>query len=234
VRSALVVFAHPDDVDFGAAGTVATWTASGIKVSYCVATSGEASGDGSGDRAEMRRLRRSEQVAAAACVGVNDVTFLDHPDGAVVPTIGLRKDITRVIRITKPDRVLTWSPEINWELVATTHPDHRAVGEATFAAVYPDARNPNAHPELLAEEGLRPWTVRELWLADGPSALRNHAVDVTDVFDARVAALRSHASQVGSMDDLDGLLRRSSADRASRHGFAPGRLAEEFQVVDTR
>jgi len=234
VRSALVISAHPDDVDFGAAGAVASWTSAGIKVSYCVCTSGEASGDGSRDRADVARIRQAEQRAAAECVGVREVTFLGHPDGAVVASLDLRRDLTRVIRTVRPDRVLTWSPEINWELVATTHPDHRAVGESAFAAVYPDARNPHAFPELLADEGLQPWIVRELWLADGPAPLRNHAVDVTDVFDARVAALRSHASQVGGIADVEGFLRGILAAKAHRHGFADGRLAEEFQVVDTR
>jgi LmbE family N-acetylglucosaminyl deacetylase len=233
VRSALVITAHPDDVDFGAAGTVASWTSAGTTVSYCVCTSGEASGDGSMDRTEMAALRRAEQRAAAECVGVQEVSFLDYPDGAVVASLDLRRDLTRVIRMMRPDRVLTWSPEINWERVATTHPDHRAVGEAAFAAVYPDARNPHAFPELLAE-GLQPWIVPELWLADSPAPLRNHVVDVTDVFDARVAALRAHASQVSGIADVEGFLRGILAARAHRYGLAEGRLAEEFQVVDTR
>ncbi|MFL6143925.1 MAG: PIG-L deacetylase family protein [Labedaea sp.] len=233
VRRALVVTAHPDDVDFGAAGTVATWTAAGIQVSYCVCTHGEASGDGSVSRAEMARIREAEQRAAAECVGVRNVTFLDHPDGTVVASIELRRDIARVIRRVRPDRVLTWSPEINWQHVPTTHPDHRAVGEAAFAAVYPDARNPNAHAELLAE-GLSPWTVPELWLADGPAWLRNQVVDVTDAFDKRVAALRAHESQVGNMPDVEGFVRRFLTENARRHGLTDGRLAEEFQVVDTR
>ena len=234
MRSALVITAHPDDVDFGAAGTVASWTAAGIKVSYCVCTSGEASGDGSVNRAEVARIRQAEQRAAAECVGVQEVTFLDYPDGAVVASLELRRDLTRIIRTVRPDRVLTWSPEINWEHVPTTHPDHRAVGEAAFAAVYPDARNPLAFPELLADEGLRPWVVPELWIKDGPAQLRNHAVDVTDVFDARLAALRSHASQVSGFPDLEGFLRGILTEQARRHGLADGRLAEEFQVVDTR
>ena len=234
IRSALVITAHPDDVDFGAAGTVASWTAAGIKVTYCVCTSGEASGDGTRSPAEVASLRRAEQRAAAECVGVHEVLFLDQPDGAVVASLELRRDLTRVIRTVRPDRVLTWSPEINWERVATTHPDHRAVGEAAFAAVYPDARNPHAFPELLADEGLQPWTVRELWLADSPAPLRNHAVDVTDVFEARVAALRAHASQVAGLGDIEGFLRRILSAKARAYGLADGRLAEEFQVVDTR
>jgi LmbE family N-acetylglucosaminyl deacetylase len=224
------VTAHPDDVDFGAAGTVAAWTAAGITVHYCVCTSGEASGDGS---PEMAALREAEKTAAAGQVGVRDLIFLRYPDGAVVPSLELRRDISRVIRQVRPDRVLTWSPEINWEFVPTTHPDHRAVGEATFAAVYPDARNAHAHRELLDREGLEPWTVPELWLADGPRALRNHAVDVTDTFDKKMAALRSHASQVGGNDALEQQLRTYLGDTAGRYGLGEGRLAEEFQVVNT-
>ncbi|WP_035303728.1 PIG-L deacetylase family protein [Actinokineospora inagensis] len=233
VRRALVVCAHPDDVDFGAAGTVASWTAAGIEVTYCLATRGEASGDGSRPRAEVGAIRQGEQLHAADTLGVGEVVFLDHPDGAVEPSLALRRDLARVIRRVRPDRVLTWSPEINWDHVPTAHPDHRAVGTATFAAVYPDARNPNAFPELLADEHLAPWTVAELWLADGPSLLRNHAVDTTEFFDLRMAALRCHVSQVGDKPDLVDRLRGHFADTAARYGLPRGRLAEEFQVVAT-
>ncbi|MFC4853344.1 PIG-L deacetylase family protein [Actinophytocola glycyrrhizae] len=231
VRSALVVTAHPDDVDFGAAGTVAVWTSAGIEVSYCVCTSGEASGDGSPG---MAAVREAEQRAAAAHVGVSDLTFLGYPDGAVTPSMELRRDIARVIRRVRPDRVLTWSPEINWDFVPTTHPDHRAVGEATFAAVYPDARNPYAHRSLLDEEGLEPWTVRELWLADGPPRLRDKAVDITGAFDRKMAALRSHSSQAGPAGEaIEQELRQYHAATAEQFGLGEGRLAECFQFVDT-
>jgi LmbE family N-acetylglucosaminyl deacetylase len=231
VGSALVVTAHPDDVDFGAAGTVAEWTSAGIAVTYCVCTSGEASGDGT---PAMAGRRKSEQRAAAAQVGVTDLVFLGYQDGAVTPSLALRRDIARVIRRVRPDRVLTWSPEINWDFVPTTHPDHRAVGEAAFAAVYPDARNPYAHRTLLDDEGLEPWTVRELWLADGPDRLRNHAVDITDSFDRKMAALRSHASQAGAAaDGIEAAMRAGHAATATRFDLGEGRLAEAFQVVDT-
>ncbi|WP_018682782.1 PIG-L deacetylase family protein [Actinokineospora enzanensis] len=234
VRTALVVCAHPDDVDFGAAGTVATWTAAGIAVSYCLVTSGEASGDGSHTADEVAAIRQAEQWSAAAAVGVADLYFLGYPDGAVEPTLALRRDITRVIRKVRPDRVLTWSPEINWSHVPTAHPDHRATGAATFAAVYPDARNPHAHPELLRDEGLEPWSVPELWIADAPKHLREHAVDITDQFDRRMAALGAHVSQVGENPDLAERMRGHFADTAARYGLPRGRLAEEFQIVDTR
>ena len=230
VRRALVVTAHPDDVDFGASGTVAAWTRAGIEVAYCVCTAGDA-GDITGvPRDQVAEVRRAEQRAAAAEVGVTDLTFLDHPDGAVVPSLELRRDITRVIRTVRPDRVLTWSPEINWDHLITSHPDHRAVGEATLAAVYPDARNEHAHRDLFAA-GLKPWTVRELWIADGPPALRNYAVDITDAFEAKLAALSAHRSQTAHVDGLAGEMREYAMHVARRHGLAGGRLAEDFQVV---
>ena len=173
VRRVLVVTAHPDDVDFGSAGTVAAFTKAGIEVTYCVVTNGEAGGsDRDLSRADMAVLRQDEQRAAAAVVGVTDVRFLGHSDGMLEPTIGLRRDISRVIRQVRPERVLTQSPERNWDFIFASHPDHLAAGEAAVCAVYPDARNPFAHPELLDEEGLEPWTVTELWLMAGGAERR--------------------------------------------------------------
>ena len=167
VRRVLIVTAHPDDVDFGTAGTVAAFTKAGLEVTYCIATNGDAGGsDRSVSRADMAVLRQREQRAAAAEVGVTDVHFLGHPDGRLQPTIELRRDISRVIRQVKPERVLTQSPERRWDFIFASHPDHLAAGEAAVCAVYPDARNPFAHPELLDEEGLEPWTVNELWISE--------------------------------------------------------------------
>ena len=169
VRRALVIAAHPDDIDFSAAGTVARWTDAGIEVTYCLVTDGDAGGfDESFPRAEMAPLRRKEQTAAAACVGVHDLRFLGYPDGRVEPSLTLRKDLARVIRQVRPDRLISPSPERNYERMPANHPDHRAVGSAALDAVYPDARNPFAFPELLADEGLQPWTVREVWVTAGP------------------------------------------------------------------
>ncbi len=144
----LVINAHPDDVDFGAAGTVACWTEAGIEVTYCVVTDGDAGGsDPSVSRPDMAVLRRAEQTAAAKQVGVHDVRFLGYPDGRVEATIGLRRDLARVIRQVRPDRVVCPSPERNYLRIGTSHPDHRAVGSASLDAVYPDARNPFAFPD---------------------------------------------------------------------------------------
>jgi len=232
IQRILIIVAHPDDVDFSAAGTIARWTDAGIEVVYCLVTDGDAGGhDDSVPRAEIAPLRRKEQTAAAASVGVTDLRFLGYPDGTVEATLGLRRDLARVIRQVRPDRVVCPSPERNYARIGVSHPDHRAVGSAALDAVYPDARNPFAFPELRAEEGLEPWTVREVWMPGGPAP--NHYVDVTDTFDRKVAALRAHESQTGHMDQLAEFLRGWLTRAAAQGGLPEGRLAEMFQVLDT-
>jgi LmbE family N-acetylglucosaminyl deacetylase len=229
VERVLCVLAHPDDVDFGAAGTVATWTAAGTEVTYCIVTDGDAGGFDETPREQMGPLRRAEQRAAAAEVGVTDVRFLGYPDGRLELTLDLRRGISRV----RPQRVLTSSPERWWDRIGASHPDHMTVGESTLRAVYPDARNPFAFPELLADEGLAAWTVSEVWLSASPRA--DHAVDVTDVVEQKWAALMSHATQVshqppGQVQEFVGSWMRQTA---RTHGLPAGRLAEAFQVVHT-
>ncbi|HEY5989321.1 MAG TPA: PIG-L family deacetylase, partial [Streptosporangiaceae bacterium] len=148
IQRILVITAHPDDVDFSAAGTIAGWTDAGIEVVYCIVTDGDAGGyDEAVPRLEIPALRRAEQTAAAKHVGVHDIRFLGYPDGRVEATIELRKDLARVIRQVRPDRVVCPSPERNYVRPGISHPDHRAVGSAAMDAVYPDARNPFAFPE---------------------------------------------------------------------------------------
>ncbi len=233
VERVLFVTAHPDDVDFGSAGTVATFTDAGVQVAYCIVTDGDAGGqDRTITRAEMAEIRRREQRAAAAVVGVHDVRFLGYPDGRVTASFDLRRDISRVIRQFRPQRVVTQSPERNWDRIYASHPDHLAAGEAAAAAVYPDARNPFAHPELLEDEGLEPHTVDELWLMafDHPTM----AVDTTAAFDRKVAALRSHESQVAEREGLDAMLREWGSGVARAVGLPDGSVAEAYRVVQTR
>jgi len=231
VERILVVTAHPDDVDFGAAGSVAVWTGRGIEVSYCIVTDGDAGGsDQSITRPEMATIRRQEQLAAARAVGVTDVTFLGFPDGRVTATLDLRAAISRVIRRVRPDRVVAQSPERNWSRIYASHPDHLASGEAAACAVYPDARNPFAFPELLAE-GLEPHTVPELWVMATERA--NRVVDATDVYPKKLAALKSHVSQVGDGEHLDDLLKGWMGGTALAAGLPDGHLAEAFHVVNT-
>jgi LmbE family N-acetylglucosaminyl deacetylase len=228
----LVVVAHPDDVDFGAAGTVAGWVAAGIEVSYLLVTRGETGGFDDTPREKMPLLREAEQRAAAAAVGVTQVEFLDgYADGSVTPSLQLRRDIVRAIRRYRPDRVLTNSPLRRYDRIAgPSHPDHLAVGEATTCAIYPDARNEFALPELLRDEGLAPWTVREIWYQAGPDP--DHAVDITDHFDVKIAALRAHTSQVSHID-VAALVRDRLAAAAVAAGLPEGRLAEVFSVFST-
>jgi LmbE family N-acetylglucosaminyl deacetylase len=228
----LVIAAHPDDVDFGAAGTVAKWTDAGLAVSYCIVTNGDAGGsDQSVPRDEMATLRQAEQTAAAKQVGVHDLHFLGYPDGQVEPTLALRKDLARVIRLLRPERVLCQSPERNYARVGVSHPDHRAVGTSSLDAIYPDSRNPFAFPELLAEENLEPWTVREIWISGSPAP--THYVDITETFGRKIAALRSHASQIKDPDGLEEMLRSWLTRAAEAGGLPEGHLAEAFQVLQS-
>jgi LmbE family N-acetylglucosaminyl deacetylase len=227
-----VVTAHPDDVDFGSAGTVAAFTAAGLEVTYCIATSGEAGGsDRTMTRGDMAALRQDEQRAAAAVVGVSDVRFLGHPDGMVVANRELRRDISRVIRQVRPERVLSQSPERNLEFVFASHPDHLATGEAALDAVYPDARNPFAHPELLGEEGLEPWTVPELWIMGPGGEHAGVAVDTTATVERKVAALMCHKSQLPDPDAVAQRVQDWSRANAELAGLPEGRSAELFRVI---
>jgi LmbE family N-acetylglucosaminyl deacetylase len=233
IERILMVAAHPDDIDFGASGTVATWTNAGIEVTYAIVTNGDAGGfDPSVPRADIPGIRQSEQRAAAKCVGVEDVRFLGYPDGRLAVSFELRRDISRVIRQVRPQRIVIPSPERYWERLPASHPDHLATGEAAIAAVYPDARNPFAHPELLHDEGLDAWTVPETWVMASPRP-NQHAVDITDTFDQKLAALRAHVSQTSHMTDLEDRLREWGGTMAAGAGLPAGRLAEQFQVVST-
>jgi LmbE family N-acetylglucosaminyl deacetylase len=232
IERVLVATAHPDDVDFGAAGTVARWTAAGVEVVYCICTDGDAGGfDEAVDRADIPGIRRAEQVEAAKQVGVRDVRFLGYPDGALIATIELRRDISRVIRQVRPQRMIIQSPDRNWARIGASHPDHLASGVAAIAAVYPDARNPFAHRELLLAEGLEAWSVSETWLMAHPE--NNHWVDITDTFDAKLAALRAHASQTAHMEGFEERIRGWFGANAERAGLPEGGLAEGFFVVAT-
>ena len=237
IERALVICAHPDDVDFGSGGTVAAWTDSGIKVTYCLVTSGDAGGSDLRQSFEERaRIREQEQTNAAKILGVTDLRFLRRPDGRVVSDLDLRRDLTRVIRELRPDRVLTQSSERNLDRIYASHPDHLATGDAAISAVYPDARNPFAYPELLEVEGLEPWTVPELWIMGGPSCPPHAAVhsDITATIDRKIAALRAHRSQTAHREDLEEMVRTWAAMTAEAAGLAEGRLVESFRRVDCR
>jgi LmbE family N-acetylglucosaminyl deacetylase len=231
VARVLVVSAHPDDVDFAAAGSVATWTDAAVQVTYCIVTDGQAGGfDPAVPREEIVLVRRKEQREAAAHVGVEDVRFLGYTDGELEPTRALVGDLTRVVREVRPQRMVIPSPERDYNRIQASHPDHLAAGKAALDAVYPGARNPFAFPELL-EQGLEPWTVADTWLMAHPSS--NHAVDVTATFDRKLAAIFTHESQHADPESLRARLLAGFGGNARNAGMAEGRLAEAFFVVST-
>jgi LmbE family N-acetylglucosaminyl deacetylase len=231
VERVLVVTAHPDDVDFGVAGSVAAWTDRGVEVAYCIVTDGDAGGfDPDVPRSEIAGIRQAEQTAAAEVVGVSDLTFLGYPDGRLYPTIELRRDISRVIRRVRPQRVVTQSSERNYQRIYASHPDHLAAGEAALCAVYPDARNPFAHPDLL-EEGFEAWTVSEVYLM--ATTTGDVHVDITATIDRKVKALLCHVSQMTHPDAMDELIRGWGAVNASAAALPEGTYAESFKLVST-
>jgi len=231
IERILAVMAHPDDADFGAGGTLATWTRAGIDVTLLCLTRGEQGARPDADIAAIPALREAEQRAAGAALGVHDVRFLDGVrDGWVAPTQDLVREIVRVIRDVRPQRVLAQSPERIYDRIQASHPDHLAAGEAAVRACYPAAENPFAWPELHDEEGLPFWHVGEIWLMAHPTP--DHVVDITDVFDAKVAALRAHASQTAHRgEELPVFLRTMGTRLGALLGLPEGRLGEGFKVV---
>lgn len=197
----LAVVAHPDDIDFMAAGSIAWWTSQGASVTYCVITDGTAgSRDPAMTQARLAAIRQVEQRAAAAIVGVKEVIFLGYPDGRLEHTLALRFDIARVIRRVRPDAIICGDPTMRWSdnFGYINHPDHIAAADATLAAIMPTANTLLAAPELLAE-GLEPHDVAEVYL----SSFGNGKVFIPlteEHVQAKVAALREHHSQ---LDDWD-------------------------------
>lgn len=203
----LVILAHPDDPEFFCGGTIARWIKSGHRVSYCLLTCGD---KGTEDRDltpdDLCKIRQKEQRSAAALLGVEQVFFMDHPDGYLVSDLGLRKEITRVIRQEQPDVLVTCDPTNMYIRDSyINHPDHRAAGQATLDAVFPAARDHLNFIELWRDENLEPHNVREVWISLPKEA--NVSIDITDHWDKKLRALREHASQIGDPAQLEERLR---------------------------
>ena len=237
-KVALVIVAHPDDAEFGAAGTVATWASEGWEIYYVICT--DASGGGPDDaidvgpeaRLIITNTRKGEQRAACKILGVKDVVFLDHPDGLLVPSLELRRSLVRLIRRYRPARVICQSPDRTWDAgyaIGRYHPDHLAAGQATIAAVYPASQNGWDFPELL-KEGLHPHKVSEVFFMGAPYP--NYAVDITEKFDTKIQALRAHTSQLAArFDELAPMLKKRSAETGKRYDM---KYAEEFHRAENR
>jgi LmbE family N-acetylglucosaminyl deacetylase len=228
----LVVGAHPDDIEFGAAGTVAGWTEVGWDVRYVIVTSGQRGvQDARQDPAAFGRLREEEALAAAKVCGVEDVTFLRHMDTEVVYGPGLLRDLSREFRRHRPHRLLTLNPEHLPASGFVNHPDHRAVGAATVDVTITGGTTAAIFPELLLAEYLEPWQgLADIWLM-GPGG-GDEVVDVTATFERKLAALEAHASQIAQLPwDLREFLGRRLAEVGAPHGY---RYAESFRVLARR
>lgn len=224
---AMFIVAHPDDIEFGCAGTVARWTAGGAEVAYVLVTSGDAGIDEPGmTRKRAGEIREAEQTEAAAEAGVTDVTFLREPDGLVVNTLDLRKRLVREIRRFRPEAVVTFDPTAMFVSAGyVNHPDHRAVGIAVVDAVFPSSGLPLVFPEL-ENEGLSAHKVRKLFVVafgDGGSTV----VDIGDTMDIKLRSLRKHRSQIAEWDP-EKMVREwaSQAAKDSAHEYV-----EAYNVV---
>jgi LmbE family N-acetylglucosaminyl deacetylase len=201
-QKVLVLLAHPDDPEFFCGATTARWVKAGHSVSYCVVTCGD---KGTKDLAiqssELCSIRQKEQRAAAKLLGVTEVTFLNYPDGYLVPDINLRRDITRVIRKIKPDVMVTCDPQTLFtNNGGLNHPDHRAAGQAALDAVFPAARDHLNFPELWKDEKLEPHIVREVWVAG--TLMPDVILDVTEFWELKIISLHEHKSQIGEPEKL--------------------------------
>jgi LmbE family N-acetylglucosaminyl deacetylase len=224
----MVIVAHPDDAEFGSAGTVARWIREGKEVVYVICTSGDkGTSDLSQSPAELAEIRRAEQQAAARVLGVKEVVFLGYEDGLLVNSIQLRRDLVRQVRRFKPDVVICPDPTSRWYgQQYLNHPDHRAAGDAALDAVYPSARDPHVFTELLAE-GLEPHKVREVYIVSRENA--DIWVDISETICQKIAALSEHASQIGDrQSEVEKWVREAAQRTAEGQDFE---YAEGFKYI---
>ena len=225
IKRGMVVFAHPDDAEFGCAGTVAKWAGEGIEMYYVVTTDGsKGSSDPNVSYEQLIQTRRREQLDAAHALGVKEVEFLNYPDGYLEHTLELRRDIARAIRKYKPDRLISMASARSFTISGyINHPDHLATGDATLAAIYPTARDRMTFPELITE-GYEPHKVREVYVTGTETP--DCWIDITDSIDKKIEALYKHASQV-SDPDAQKWVRERAAKVAEGHDM---QYAECFKV----
>jgi LmbE family N-acetylglucosaminyl deacetylase len=227
----VVIVAHHDDIEFGVSGSIARWVQEGAEVSYIIITDG---GSGSNQpgilRADLVEQRRLEQIAAAKAVGVSDVRFLGYFDGMLQPTMELRRDLTRLLRDIKPQRVICQDPTTVFFYDSyINHPDHRAAGEAAIYATFPSSETRPIFPELL-DEGYEPHKVHELWLT--LSTKPTHFVDISATIEQKLESLRAHVSQIGAGEDAENGALKWIRERNAEVGQAVGvAYAEMFKVM---
>jgi LmbE family N-acetylglucosaminyl deacetylase len=224
----MVIAAHPDDIEFGSAGTVARWVKEGAEAIYVLCTSGDVGIAEPGmTKARAAEIREAEQLAAAEVIGVKEVVFLREPDGMVENSIALRKKLVREIRRFKPEVVIVDDPTVVWVGDSyINHPDHRAVAGAAVDAIFPAAGQPNLFEEL-AEEGLTAHKTRKVYVtAFGPETSDTY-INISETIDLKIEALKKHASQMGEWDPGP-RLKEWAAESAKGKEMA---YAEAFRVI---
>lgn len=221
-ESAMVIVAHPDDAEFGIAGTVAAWVRAGCRVVYVLCTDGNAGSHEPGmTRAKLAEIRRAEQRAACEMLGVHKVVFLGYNDAELQPTLALRRDLVRVIRQYKPEAVIAMDPtRLFGGDHYINHPDHRAAAQAALDAVAPACDLPLLWPELGA-----PHKVRYVYVHG--HAEPNHWVDISETIDLKIAALKQHASQLRERDPGE-MIRQWAAETGKAKGLA---YAESYLLI---
>ncbi|MBX3062029.1 MAG: PIG-L family deacetylase [Anaerolineae bacterium] len=205
----MVIYAHPDDPEFFSGGLLARFAADGKEIIYVLATSGDKGTDDPDiTPQQLASMREAEQRAAAKCLNVETVVFLRYPDGELMPTLGLRRDLTRLIRQFKPDIVVTNDPQTYiTRMGSINHPDHRAIGDATLSAIYPTARDRHNMVELWRDEGLEPHKVRRVYLSGTLNP--NMRLIISDVLETKITAILEHRSQIKDREALIKRMRES-------------------------
>lgn len=227
----LGIAAHPDDLDFGAAGAMAQFARDGAAVHYLIITDGsKGSEDPAATPEGLALIREEEQRAAVKVIGGKSVTFLGYPDGELEVTMQLKKDIVKVIRTIRPDVVVTMDPGMLYHAGRgfINHPDHRAAGQAALDAVFPLARDHMSFPQLFAD-GFQPHKTATVLLINFDQ--NNFAVDISDTFETKLLALAAHTSQIGDVADVKDWMEQLARSQGEAHGYT---LAESFVRIDIR
>jgi LmbE family N-acetylglucosaminyl deacetylase len=225
IQRAMVVYAHPDDAEFGLAGTMAKWARAGVEITYCMVTNGASgSDDPNMTREKLRDTRYAEQREAAKILGVKNCVFLGYEDGYLYPTLEVRRDVARQIRIHKPDVLFTMDPTLRIGGNYINHPDHIAAGEVTLRSINPDASTRNMFPELWKEEHLEPHKPKALFLLAFGEA--DTVVDISDVIDTKIKALLAHKSQL--FPGAEDMIRGWAKETGKAKGY---KAAESFRVI---
>ena len=224
---AMFIYAHPDDIEFGVAGTAALWAKNGSDVTYVVITDGNVGSHEAGMTAEkLAEIRRAEQTAAAEVVGASCI-FLGYHDGLLEATMELRKELVRLIRIHKPNVVVCGDPTLYFPSGDTyiNHPDHRAAAQAAIDAVFPAAEMHLLYPDLDAE-GLQPHKVNYVYVS-WPQKVPNHYIDITETIEVKIEALRQHVSQLGDWNPEE-RIKEWNSGTGNQVGF---KYAESFRKI---